>query len=410
MYRKIGIIQGSRYRSAILRNLSESGALVEGVSDLPPKSLIVADFGEGQLTFARVVRIMGKNAGIEFEQELVDDGNGGLVTPHRVSAYALATAGVPSPGDPDKELGDGQTPAALEDFAQRLGLRFAARPQPAAPMMSLQWSSPGSANRSPTFGDISQRYLESLFGDEQARDTAEVDLCNHILPRFGELRLDQVGEADIAAWLAALGEGSASEEVDSERLKKLVGRMWTLAVDLKLADPESNPLEGSLRFDRRGQGDALLTVDEAHQLLLTARASQNRQLKYIISLLMLTGARTGEILKVRWEHLDLPGGVWRVHVPGADQLRELRLTDAAVRLLQDLPRFNDCPYVVPNLATKKPYRSLNQSWDVVKAKAMLPHLELDDLRYCDLGTAPWEERLLGLLQQEEERPASACAG
>ena len=186
--------------------------------------------------------------------------------------------------------------------------------------------------------------------------------------------------------------------------------MWALAVDLKLADSESNPLKGSLRFDRQGQGDGLLSTDDAERLLLTARASSNRQLKYIISLLMLTGARTGEILNVRWEHVDLEGGVWRVHVAGAEILRELRLTGAAVNLLRELPRFGDCCYVVPNPATKKPYRSLTQSWDVVKAKAMLPHLELDDLRYCDLGTEIWEQRLLALLQEDEEGERVASQG
>jgi integrase len=91
--------------------------------------------------------------------------------------------------------------------------------------------------------------------------------------------------------------------------------MWSLAVDLKLADAAANPLAGSLRFDRRGQGDALLSVEEVQQLLLTARTSHNRQLKYIIALLMLSGARTGEILNMRWEHVDLSAGNWRVHVP-----------------------------------------------------------------------------------------------
>jgi integrase len=275
--------------------------------------------------------------------------------------------------------------------------------------MSLQWSSVAATDRSPTFDDISQRYLDSLFGDEQARDSAQRDLANHILPRFGQMRLDQVREPDLTDWLSSLGGDGAAGTGDSERLKKLVGRMWTLAVDLKLADADANPLTGSLRFDRRGQGNALLTSDEAQQLLLAARASQNRQLKYIVSLLMLTGARTGEILNVRWDHLDLAAAVWRVHVPGAEELRELSLSEAAIRLLRDLPRFDDCLHVVPNPATKKPYRSLNQSWDVVKAKASLPHLELDDLRYCDLGTAVWEERLLSLLQQEDETAPAALA-
>jgi integrase len=410
MYRKLGIIHGSRYRSTIVRNLSESGALIEGVEDLPLQSLVVADFGEGQLTFARIARISGRQVGIKFEQDLLDDGKGGFRPSHRVSAYALASAGLPSPGDPDKDLGIEQSSAALKGFAQRLGLSLTEPQQCPAPVRSLRWSSPAHSG-TPTFKDISERYLDSLFGDEQARDSAGRDLCNHILPKFGQLRLDQVTEMDLTAWLSSKeGKEAAPAGPDGERIKKLIGRMWSLALDLKLVDGEANPFEGSLRFDRRGQGDALLSAHEVQQLLLAARSSQNRQLKYIVSLLMLTGARTGEILNVRWEHLDLPAAVWRVHVSGAAEMRELRLSDAAASLLGQLPRFEDCPYVVPNPATKKPYRSLNQSWDVVKAKAALPHLELDDLRYCDLGTEIWEDRLLTILQQDDEaEPVAGCS-
>ena len=42
-----------------------------------------------------VRRSMDDTQGVEFEQELVDDGAGGLCTRHRVSPYALAAAGAP---------------------------------------------------------------------------------------------------------------------------------------------------------------------------------------------------------------------------------------------------------------------------------------------------------------------------
>jgi diguanylate cyclase (GGDEF)-like protein len=47
MYRKVGLIFGSRYQSAIMRNVSASGALVEGCAELQLGSLIVVDFGDG---------------------------------------------------------------------------------------------------------------------------------------------------------------------------------------------------------------------------------------------------------------------------------------------------------------------------------------------------------------------------
>ena len=403
VYRKVGVIHGNRYRSAIMRNVSATGALIDDVEHLACDSLIVVDFGDGQLTYARVVRTAGRGAGVVFEQELVDDGNGGLCTSHRVSPYTLATIGLPNPGDPDKEIEAEEGRAALDNLANRLGLKRRAAPAPAASPMSLQWSCDQGRDRMPpTVAEISERYLNSLSGDEAERESARRDLYNHIIPRFGQRPLDQVLESDVLTWVASHSNPErATESADCRRVKDLLRRMWTLAVDLKLLDAESNAVEGSLRLDRRAEGELLLTSEQAEQLLLTARASPNRQLKYVISLLMLTGARTGEILNARWENVDVEAGVWQVQVAGAQAGRELRLSVAAVELLRELPRFDDGCYLVPNPTTNKPYRSLTQSWGVVKAKAMLPHLELDDLRYCDLGTAIWQERLLALLTQDE---------
>ena len=137
-----------------------------------------------------------------------------------------------------------------------------------------------------------------------------------MLPRFGQLRLDQVSEADLIAWLAAKGEGEGLPAGTDRRLHGLLSRMCAMAVELKLPGADLNPLEGSFRFDRRGQSEVLLTPAEAERLLEAAREGHNRQLRFILSLLMLTGARPGEILGARWDQFDLAAGTWRLRMPG----------------------------------------------------------------------------------------------
>ncbi len=402
VYRKVGVIHGTRYHSAIVRNLSETGALIEGLSDLPLHTLVLVDFGEGQLTFARVTRLSGRHVGVEFEKELVDDGSGNLCTGERVSPYLLASVGLPQPGDADKDLEEGEALLALDRLADRLGLASRPRRGPAIPLMNLQWSLASQQSKIPTVRELSKQYLDSLLGDDEAREAAEADLHSDILPQLGHLRLDQVRESDLAAWLSARSQVGTSGATDNRRLGKLLSRMWSLAADLKIAGTDFDSLQGSLRLDRRGGGEELLSVAAARELLLAARASQNRQLQNIISLLMVTGARTGEILHVQWEQVDLSAGLWHVAAPVAQQTRQLHLTTAAVALFERLPRFETCPYVVPNPSTRKPYRSLTQSWDAAKARANLAHLELDDLRYCHFGTEIWNDQLLPLVRKLEE--------
>lgn len=95
VFRKIGLIHTDCYYEVTLRNLSRSGAMIQGLEDVPVGTQFVLDFGGGQLAVATVKRVMDDTQGVEFEQELVDDGVGGLVTRSRVSPYALAAAGLP---------------------------------------------------------------------------------------------------------------------------------------------------------------------------------------------------------------------------------------------------------------------------------------------------------------------------
>ncbi|MBX7496316.1 EAL domain-containing protein [Qipengyuania sp. 6B39] len=95
VFRKIGLIHEDHYYEVTLRNLSRTGAMIQGLEDVPVGTMFVLDFGQGQLAVGAVRRTMDDTQGIEFEQELVDDGAGGLCTRHRVSPYELAAAGVP---------------------------------------------------------------------------------------------------------------------------------------------------------------------------------------------------------------------------------------------------------------------------------------------------------------------------
>lgn len=93
--RKVGLIHEDHRYEATMRNLSRGGCMVEGLLDVPIGTPFVVDFGEGQLAVAMVRRSAGATQGLEFEQQLVDDGAGGLCTRHRVSPYVMAQAGMP---------------------------------------------------------------------------------------------------------------------------------------------------------------------------------------------------------------------------------------------------------------------------------------------------------------------------
>ena len=92
MFRKVTAIHDNHRYAVVIRNLSATGAFIEGILDVPIGTRFVIDFGEGQLVTATVRRSVKHQQGIEFEQTMVSDGNGGLCTRHRVSPYLIAAA------------------------------------------------------------------------------------------------------------------------------------------------------------------------------------------------------------------------------------------------------------------------------------------------------------------------------
>ncbi len=116
VFRKIGLIHTDCYYEVTLRNLSRSGAMIQGLEDVPVGTQFVLDFGGGQLAVATVKRVMDDTQGVEFEQELVDDGAGGLVTRNRVSPYALAAAGLPLQSLAAGRVAGAPEPGGLRQF------------------------------------------------------------------------------------------------------------------------------------------------------------------------------------------------------------------------------------------------------------------------------------------------------
>ena len=404
MYRKVGAIFGSHYRSVLIRNLSESGALIEGLDDIAIGSQLILDFGEGQLAFARVRRSRLHQQGIEFEDPLVSDGVGGLRTARRISPYVMRTAGLPQRYEADAapEL-EADNSAILESLRARLGI---APPSiPASPVLhggrpegeigdgsdSRDGGTSGSESEAgaapagngpagsamPTISALAERHLGELRGNRGQQDADRSILHKHILPSFGHLRPDELTPSTISEWLAAKARKEALDPATVSRLQFILGQIYVQAIQWGNAGSGS----GSSMFVRRDMHARHLTTEEVDRLNRAAQASSNPQLKFVVSLLMLTGVRQRDLLEARWDDVDLEAGLWIIASAKAGKRRAIHLSRAAIDVMRKLPRWDDCPHLITNPATRKPYRSLINSWETLRTKAELPDVEIDDLRH-----------------------------
>ena len=95
IFRRVGLIHEDHYYDVILRNLSKTGARINGLTGVPVGTEVVLDLGHGQLVVSEVVNAGESSQGLKFETPLTSDGSGGYMTRHRISPYSLAEAGIP---------------------------------------------------------------------------------------------------------------------------------------------------------------------------------------------------------------------------------------------------------------------------------------------------------------------------
>ncbi len=119
IFRKVGLIHEDHYYDVILRNLSKTGARINGLAGVPIGTDVVLDLGHGQLVVSKVVNASENSQGLKFETPLMTDGSGGFMTRHRISPYSLAEAGIPLAA-----LGPGAFPLAKWREANKTVPRF----------------------------------------------------------------------------------------------------------------------------------------------------------------------------------------------------------------------------------------------------------------------------------------------
>ncbi|MCY7280984.1 MAG: EAL domain-containing protein [Sphingomonas bacterium] len=400
MYRTVRAIFGNHYRSVLIRNLSETGALVEGLDDIPFGSQLIIDFGEGHLVFATINRSRNRQQGLVFEEPMVGDGRGGLRTAHPISPYTLHKAGLPALGNEEGlPIPQPDNSTVLESLRSKLGLA----PPPVPPLVheNGDWAivkrqalvcDPGHGNPTqngignglPTIVALAEQYLAQVRGDKHRHASDSHCLHNHILPRFNHMHPDELAPSMIARWLATKSEEEDLAPSTIIRLQAILGQLYVQAMQWGNQSGLGEPLQGASTLPSRDVHERPLTREEIARLEEAADVSANPQLKYIVALLILTRVRQRDLLEACWDQFDLEAGVWVIPSAKAGKERRVDLPREAIEVIRKLPRWDSCPYLLANPLTQKPCRSFLTSWDTARVKADLADVEIDDLRFCKL--------------------------
>lgn len=231
----------------------------------------------------------------------------------------------------------------------------------------------------PTYAELAAQHLDHAKGVMKSYDSLETIMRLHVLPRWGQCRLTEITNQGVSRWLAdKTEEGLALATV--EKIRVMFGRSFELGRRWGVAGCSDNPTRGIQRPNFDNKRERFLSSDEAARLLKAAGESLNPQLRPIVALLLLTGARLSELLHAEWRHIDLVRRSW--HIPVAKtKPRFVPLPQAAIDIIEQLPRFDNCPWLIPNPETKQPFVSIKHGWQRARRVAGLPGLRCHDLRH-----------------------------
>lgn len=218
----------------------------------------------------------------------------------------------------------------------------------------------------------------------------------HIKPLLGRRKVQDVTRADVKQFLQDVARGKTAADIKTRlfgrarvrggegtatRTVGLLGGIFSYAIDCRMI--EANPVAGVKRYVDRKNARYL----SQHELVALGDALKNAEANgdnvyalTILKLLIFTGARKGEIEKLKWSEVDLEAGYLHLITSKTGQ-KSIPLNAVAIHILREQARRRNCYYVFPAYRGEGCYQGLPKIWERIRTSAGLHHVRIHDLRH-----------------------------
>jgi integrase len=245
-----------------------------------------------------------------------------------------------------------------------------------------------TGNRSqPTMSDLCARYLAEHAAQHKKASSAAEDarnIANHVIPRLGTKLVSEISRSDIDAFKRAVRDGKTAPKNAkgartgyrggaivsggpgvANRCLALLSKMFNLAERWGMRTDGTNPVRHVEKY-KENKLERYLSEEELRRLAnvfseAERAGSENPFVIAAIRLLLFTGARAGEILTLRWEHVDLDRSL--ISLPDSKTGRKpIYLNSLAREVLAALPRVEGNPFVIVGNRTGAHLINIRKPW------------------------------------------------
>jgi integrase len=211
-------------------------------------------------------------------------------------------------------------------------------------------------------------------------------LERHILPAVGRLRVTEVTRADIAQFHHDLRH----IRYDANRCLEVVSKMFNLAEVWGLRPDGTNPRKHIKKYPEEKR-ERFLSAGELRRLGEVLREMEQEGVELpsaiaAVRLLMLTGCRLGEIMRLKWEYVDFSSRALRLP-DSKTGAKVVHLGQPVLEVLKAIEQIEDNPWVINGTLPGAPLYDLQPFWQRVRARAGLKDVRIHDLRHTFASTA-----------------------
>jgi integrase len=189
-----------------------------------------------------------------------------------------------------------------------------------AERLRLYTIEPGSKRGTLTFAILAEFYLQELKKVPESKkrkpkaastiEDRERIIRKRLLPRFGERDALRIKPSEIKAWLESVQDDEDLENSTVDKIRRVMNLVYSTAQanDLIPRTLEANPVKHVHIAVGTGYEAVLVTPQEAWSIICRMKPFG----RLMTLLIAVTGLRIGEVLALKWRHVDW--SKFRIHV------------------------------------------------------------------------------------------------
>ncbi len=210
---------------------------------------------------------------------------------------------------------------------------------------------------------------------------------NYLLPAWQHKFLSEITRLDISELHKQIG---ANYPYQANRVQEQISVMFNLARtwDFKVIDVSTK----SMRPYREQARDRWVKPAEMERLAVAIEAEPDEYIRIAVKLLLLTGLRKTELLRLKWKDIDFDSKELRIDgkLTKNGKVHIEPLSDDAIELIRSAPRFADNPFLFPGreqskgplikYSATKCRNTIDKVWNRIRTQARLEDVQIHDLR------------------------------